>query len=158
MELWRAAMMRLDVSLFLALICSVFISGCDFMAGVSRVYDLDEAPLPACVERTLKQVPGVTNVKYAPDEVNDRPVHKFTYHVEGVDVRLDIEQKSFRPRYHHSYLLFNVVPPQEQVARLRPVMARVDQALEINCRIQGLSKGVREYCPRGPFRSTSCRP
>jgi hypothetical protein len=120
------------------------------------VYRLDQAPLPACIEQTLRRVPGLSEVTYAPGEVNRRALHRFSYQAEGVRVRLDIEQTPFRPEHFHSYLVFNSVPPPELVARLRPVMARVDQALENDCGMRGLSQGAREYCPRGPFRPTDC--
>jgi len=147
------------VSHYLVLAGTLFLSGCDFTAGVYRVYRLNEVPLPVCVEENLRQVAGVTNVKYARNqEVNRRDLHRFSYQAEGVDVRLDIEQKSTRPEYYHSYMLFNTVPSQELIARLRPVMARIDQALETNCYLKGLSHGVQEYCPRGLFRDNKCKP
>ncbi len=150
--------MRLHAPHYLAVAAVVLLSACDFTAGVRRVYRLDEVPLPVCVEETLRQVAGVTNVKYAPTEVNRRAVHRFSYQAEGVDIRLDIEQKSTRPEYDHSYMRFNTVPSQELIARLRPVMARVDQSLENSCLIRGLSRGIQEHCSRGPFRSSNCQP
>jgi hypothetical protein len=150
--------MRFHAAYCLAIASCALLAACDFTAGVSRTYRLDDVPLPACVERTLRQVEGVTNVTYAPAEVNRRALHRFSYQAQGVAVRVDIEQKSIRPEYEHSYVLFNTVPSQELIARLRPIMARVDQALENSCRLRGLSRGVQEHCPRGPFRSGRCGP
>ena len=44
------------------------------------------------------------------------------------------------------------------VEEFRPVMARVDKALESHCDMSGLSQKVEEHCPRGPFRPTNCTP
>ena len=140
------------------LIGSVALSGCDFTAGVSRVYRLDEVPLPACVEGTLRSIPGVTDVKYALDEVNRRPLHRFSYEAEGAKIRIDIEEKRLRPEYFHFYETLNSVPPEKLVARLRPVMAHVDEALERECVMRGLSSGAKEYCSRGLFRAKDCEP
>jgi hypothetical protein len=148
----------LDVSRYLAITSVVFLSACDFTAGLTHVYRLDELPLPVCVEDTLKHVEGVTDVSYAPDEVNRRALHRFSYRAEGVEVRLDIDRNRTRPEYVQSYMVLNAVPPSELIARLRPVMTRVDQALESNCGVRGLSQGVEEYCPRGLFRPKNCKP
>jgi hypothetical protein len=150
--------MRLITSLYLVLASGAVLSACDFHGGVYRVYRLDDVPMPACVERTLRQVTGVTNVKYVPSRVDGRALHSFSYRAEGVDVRLDIEQEPVRPEYDHSYMVLNTVPAEELIARLRPVMARVDQALENDCGMRGLSRGARENCPRGPFRPSACTP
>lgn len=140
------------------LVSSVLLSACDFTAGVYRVSSLEEVPLPVCVEKTLRMVVGVTNVTYAPTELNGRPLHRFTYYAEGVKILLDIERDAARPEYRHYYEVFNTVPPKELVARLRPVMARVDKALEGHCGMSGLSQRAKEYCPRGLFRPTHCTP
>lgn len=150
--------MTLSASRYLMIVSAVLLSACDFMGGVARVYRLDEVPLPVCVEGTLRQVAGVTDVNYAPGEVNRRALHRFSYRAEGVELRLDIERNRTRPEYYQSYMVLNTVPPQELIARLRPVMARVDRALESNCRMRGLSQGIEEYCPRGLFRPSNCIP
>lgn len=135
---------------------AVLLSACDFHGGVYRAYRLDAAPLPLCVTSTLGQVAGVTNPTYTQVKVNERPLHRFTYHAEGVKVYVEVEQESIRPQYAHHYLRFNTVPPAKLVARLRPVMAEVDRALEAQCGMRGLAQGVQESCPQGPFRSTDC--
>lgn len=146
------------LSRYLAITSVVFLSACDFMAGLTHEYRLDELPLPVCVEDTLRNVEGVTNVSYAPGEVNRHALHRFSYRAEGVEVRLDIDRNRSRPEYVQSYMVLNTVPPNELIARLRPVMTRVDQALESNCGMRGLSHGVKEYCPRGLFRPNNCKP
>lgn len=151
----RCSMTRARVRRLLIASCFAF-SGCDFTAGVSRVYRLDEVPLPACVQGTLRSIPGITDVRYAPEDLNQRALHRFSYRAEGVEIRVDIEEKRARPEYLHSYHVFNTVPPKELVARLRPVMAHVDEMLERRCGMRGLSKGAKEYCSRGLFRPTDC--
>src|SRR4030095_6668525 len=149
--------MRRCESCVMVLAC-VLISACDFTGGVYRISHLDEEPLPACVEETLRQVAGVTNVTFAATERNGIPIHRFTYHAESVELLVDIERKPVRPEYNHYYEVFNTVPPEELVARLRPIMARVDEALETNCQMRALSRDTKEYCARGPFRSGDCIP
>lgn len=141
-----------------ALLSGLLLSACDFTAGVYRISSLDDVPPPACVEETLRKVVGVTNVTYAPAEVNGHPLHRFTYRAEGVNILVDIERNTARPEYRHYYKVFNTVPPKELVARLRPVMARVDDALESHCGMLGLSQKAEEHCSRGLFRPTNCTP
>jgi hypothetical protein len=143
---------------YAALAGGLLLCGCDFTAGVYRFYPMEEAPLPACVEQALRQVPGVTKVSYNREERGfGRPtLERFSYEAEGVPVRLDLELKSKRPEYHHSYMVLNTVPPKELLDRLRPVMAGVDRTLETRCHIAGLSAGVQEGCPRGLFRESRC--
>lgn len=148
----------LGVSRYLTIASAAFLSACDFTAGLTHVYRLDEVPLPVCVEGALRQVGGVTDVRYAPGEVNRRALHRFSYRAEGVEVRVDIDRNRTRPEYVQSYMVLNTVPSSELIARLRPVMARVDQALESNCGMRGLTQRAEEYCPRGLFRPNNCMP
>lgn len=141
-----------------ATVSGILLSACDFTAGVYRIARLDAAPLPTCVQQTLEEIVGVANVKYAPTELNGHPLHRFTYRAEGVNVLVDIEREAARPEYLHYYEVFNTVPPKELVDRLRPVMARVDVALENRCNMVGLSRKAEEYCTRGLFRPTHCTP
>ena len=101
---------------------------------------------------------GVTKVVYTTTELNGRPLHRFRYHAEGVDILVDIERKAAHPTYLQYYEVFNTVPPKDLVTRLRPVMARVEKALESHCDMLGLSQKVEEHCPRGLFRPTNCTP
>ena len=150
--------MRLKGSSIAILVSGALFSACDFTAGVYRVSSLEEVPLPACVEETLRNVVGVTDVTYTPTELNGRPIHRFTYHTEGVNILVDIERKAVHPKYSQYYEVLNTVPPKELVARLRPVMSRVDKALESHCGMLRLSQEVEEHCSRGLFRPTSCTP
>lgn len=147
-----------DVSRCLAITSVVLLSACDFTAGLIQVYRLDKSPLPVCVEETLGHVAGIADVSYAPAEVNRRTLHRFTYRAEGVEVRLDIDRNRTRPEYVQSYMVLNTVPSSELIARLRPVMTRVNRALESNCGMRGLSQGVVESCPGGLFRPNNCKP
>lgn len=139
-------------------VSGILLSACDFTAGIYRIARLDAAPLPICVQQTLAKAVGAANVKYTRTEVNGHPLHRFTYRAEGVDVLVDIEREADRPEYRHYYEVFNTVPPKALVDRLRPVMARVDRALENRCDIVGLSRKAEEYCSRGLFRSAECTP
>lgn len=148
--------LRFNKSHVTVLLSTVILSACDFYGGVYREYRLDETPVSSCVQSSLAQVAGVTDATYEPTEVNGRPVDRFTYHAEGVKLYIDIEQKRARPGYIHYYRVFNTVPSEDLVARLRPVMQRVDLALETHCHLEGLAQGAEESCSRGPFRATDC--
>jgi hypothetical protein len=115
-----------DVLRYLAMTSVVFLSACDLAAGLCHVYRLEQLPLSVRVEGTLRHVEGVTDVSYAPDEVNRRALHRFSYRAEGVEVRLDIGRNRTRPEYVQSYMVLNTVSPSELIARLRRVMTRVD--------------------------------
>ena len=154
----RPLRMRAYGSSFAILVSGALLSACDFTAGVYRVSNLEQLPLPACVEETLRTVAGVTKVTYTPTELNGRPLDRFRYHAEGVNILVDIESKAAHPTYIQYYEVFNTVPPKDLVMRLRPVMVRVDKALESHCGMLGLSENIEEHCSRGLFRPTNCTP
>lgn len=143
---------------YLVLVSS-FLAACDFVGGVHRHYHLREAPIPLCVEQSLTRMEGVTNVRYVQEQANAwrltlrgykrSQFHKFSYEAVGIEVSLEIElYYNNEADYRHSYMRLNTVPPQEHIDRIRPVMTQVEQVLETECEIKGLSSGIEESCSR----------
>jgi hypothetical protein len=50
------------------------------------------------------------------------------------------------PRFEHTFLSINQVPPQEDIDHIRPIMDRVESAVETSCGLSGFSMSIVEEC------------
>jgi hypothetical protein len=144
-----------------------FQSACDFVYGVSRSAPIQVDPTPECVERVLRSTPGIDSVEHQ-QSARGRPltmtgfqsptlVENFFYQGPG-NVRAVLQYtKDYagRLKFSQSTLGFNRVPPQEDITATRPVMRKVELALESECGLSGLAAHVTEWCRKevcGPLQ------
>jgi hypothetical protein len=136
------------------------LSACDPVYGVWRGAPIHVDPSTECVARVLRATPGIDSVEYK-HSTGGRPltwtgikpptlVETFIYHgqsnVRGVlqytkdyDGRRTFEQ--YDVGMGHG-------PPQEEVNATRPVMRKVEVALESQCGLIGLATHTTESCKR----------
>jgi hypothetical protein len=140
------------------LLLLLLLTGCDPVYGISRSACVPLMPPPDSVASAIRDTPGVDQVEYrfseegepltltgikAPDQV-----HTFSYrggsNVRGslqftVDYRGTVE-------YSQSLMMMGRHPPQEWIDATRPVMLKIEQRLERDCGLKGLSDAVVERC------------
>lgn len=134
---------------------AIALSGCSYAGGVRRSAQLDRMPDLACIEQTLGNVPGVADVRYAYDR--QLRSNDFTYAAQGVTVLLAVQETGRGDLlYDHAYLRLDHAPPQELVARIRRQMVQVDQRIEEDCHVAGLSGRIQEACPAAFFGTGKC--
>lgn len=136
------------------------VSACDLEYGVRRSAPIQTDPTPECVEQVLRSTAGIATVEHQQMD-GGRPltlsgiqaptiVQSFFYqgpdHVRGVlQYTKDYDGRLV---FWQSNLGLNQVPPQEEVTATRPVMRRIELALEIRCGLVGLASHVTEWCKR----------
>ena len=145
----------------------VSLSGCDVLYGVRRSAPIHSDPTPECVERVLRSTPEIASVEHK-QETGGRPltwtgiksptvVENFLYqgpnNVQGVlQYTKDYDG---RMAFWQSNIEMNRVPPQEVITATRPVMRKVELALEAQCGLIGLATHVAEWCNKeecGPLQ------
>jgi hypothetical protein len=143
-----------DVLLFTTLV----ISSCDFIYGVNRRAPIPAAPDFTCVERVIRAAPGVENVRYSQTQ-GSRPltwtglkpptgVHTFFYRdaqVLGV-LQITVEYDG-KTNFAQTLVDINRKPPQALIDASRPVMQWIEQRLESDCSMTGLTNAIKEDCP-----------
>jgi hypothetical protein len=151
--------------LMFALIGSL--SACDFLYGVRRSAPIQVDPTPECVERVLWNTPGVDSVEHKQSN-GDRPLTLSgiksptlveTFFCKGPgNVRAVLQYtKDYAGRleFWQSNLDLNRAPPQEDITATRPIMRKVELALESECGLSGLAAHVTEWCRKevcGPLQ------
>ncbi|MFO0555511.1 MAG: hypothetical protein U0271_44450 [Polyangiaceae bacterium] len=121
--------------------------GCDFVGGVTRYAELEVPLTPECVRRGLEQAGGVSDIRYhAPDYSST--YHRFDYRVAGLDNSLLFEHRFGygATRYWHEYSRLNAAPPQAEVDRIRPQLARIDASIGRECGVPELPSQMAEDC------------
>jgi hypothetical protein len=146
------------ISPMFALAMMGYLSACDPIYGVKRSAPIHADPTTECVERVLRATPGIASVKYK-QSTGGRPltwtgiksptlVETFFYegpnNVRGV---LQYE-KDYAGRFTFAQmdLRLGQSPPQEEVSATRPVMRKVEYALESQCGLVELASHVAEQC------------
>jgi hypothetical protein len=141
------------------------LSACDPIYGVKRSAPIYTDPTTECVERVLLATPGIASVNYK-EWTGGRPltwsgikpptiVETFSYHGPN-NVRGALQyEKDYAGRFTFAQTDLNVGQrvPQEEVSATRPIMRRVEYALESQCGLVGLTSQIREQCWGGKCRS-----
>jgi hypothetical protein len=133
-------------------------SGCDFIYGVNRRAPIPAAPNFTCVERVIRRAPGVEDVRYSQTE-GSRPltwtglkpptvVHTFIYRDAQVFGALQITvEYDGETEFAQTLVDINPKPPQPVIDASRPVMHWIEQRLESECGMTGLTDAIKEDCP-----------
>ena len=133
-------------------------SSCDFIYGVNRRTAIPAAPDFTCVERVIREAPGVDDVRYAQTEGGRRltwtglqrpiQVHTFVYRdgqiLGALQVTIEYDGET---EFSQTLLDINRKPPQAMVDATRPVMLWIEQRLESECGMSGLTARIKERCP-----------
>lgn len=153
------------ISLALALATMGSLSACDPIYGVRRSSPIHSDPTTECVERVLRATPGIQTVEYK-HWTGERPltwtgiksptlVEAFIYqgpsNVRGV--LQYTKDYSGRLTFEQSDVRMGGVPSQEEINATRPIMIKVEHALESQCGLVGLALHVKEQCWK-----EDCRP
>jgi len=146
------------VALGICALLFVCTSACDVLYGVHRSAPIDNDPSPECVERVLHAMPEIATVRHE-QVLGSRPLtwsglhepdvfQNFFY--QGPDHIIGVLQysKDYRGRMSlsQSNLELNRVPPQADVTATRPVMKRIESALEAQCGLRNLTSKITEWC------------
>jgi len=134
------------------------LSSCDIFYGVYRAAPLNSRPNLACVRDVIEKTPGIAEVQYrhheggttlslkSPANIADSYFYRGPVgsHVLGV---LQIDWS-----YPGNVVLTDTLqdldrkPPQEDIDHSRPMMKLVEQRVESECEIVGLTSKVKERC------------
>jgi len=138
------------------------------MYGVTRSAAIAEMPPLECIRTALQSLPSVASVDYKHVEGGavvtlsglKRPAFtsdSFRYlgtdgsHVVGVlAIGMNYGQVL---KLSDSLTQINVRPPQADIDATRPVMAEVEERVELSCGVVGLRTKILESC-----RGVSCKP
>ena len=146
---------RLSLS---ALFTMALLSGCDFIYGVRREAQLTERPNLGCVQHEIETTPGISDVRYrhyeggttltlrSPATISDSYWYRGPSgsHVLGA---LQIEWTDPGTLvFTDSLEEMNRKPSQIDVTQSRPVMQLLEQRLESQCGIAGLTSRIKETC------------
>ncbi len=132
-----------------------WIVGCEREYGIYRTAVVAKVPDLECTRRVLQATPGVTSVKEFRGSEESRSDaqaegdHLFFY--EGSRVQGDlvfIVEETGAIRFVQSLVKVNEKPPQDMIDATRAVMRMVEQRLEVECEMGGLSSAVQETCLR----------
>jgi hypothetical protein len=146
------------ISLGLELAMLGSLSACDPIYGVRRSAPIHSDPTTECVERVLRATPGIQTVEYK-HGTGERPltwtgiksptlVETFIYQGPG-NVRGVLQYTkdySGRLTFEQSDVRMGRGPPQGEINATRPVMSKVEHALETQCSLVGLALHVTEQC------------
>jgi hypothetical protein len=142
----------------LPLICTVLLSGCDIFYGVYREAPLSSRPNLDCVRDAIEKTPGVAEVQYRHHEGGTTLTFKSPASIaDSYLYRGPVGSHVLGALQIHWNYPGNVVftdtlqdinrkPPQEDVDHSRPVMKLVEQRLESECEMSGLTSKVKETC------------
>jgi len=111
----------------------------------------------SCITNAVQSVPGVSNVEYR-SESGGRPltihgiekpdeIHRYIYQYSGLtgNFYFRVNYKG-GVDYNHTYFDINRTPPQNEIDEIRPVMFKIEQAIETECGVKGFTSGVVERC------------
>ena len=138
----------------------VLLTGCDPGFGIYRHARVSFMPTPAVVSATIRETPGVDDVRYSFSE-GGRPltwtgihspdqVHTFIYRggtnvhaclLFEVDYRGTVE-------YSQSLIRLGSRPPQDSLDATHQVMLQIESGLEQSCGLTNLSETVQETLVR----------
>jgi hypothetical protein len=133
-------------------------SGCEPLWGISRDAPIDVDPTPECFERVLRSMPEISTVTHEPIfresylfEEGEDVTETFSYeglnHVRGfLSYTKDNKGKMSLSQYYQGY---SRVPERETVIAARPLMMRVEIALEwleSQCGLHNLASRIKEWC------------
>ena len=122
--------------------------GCEQEYGVYRAAILSEAPDGECIQRVLNTTPGITSVQYFGD-TGYRGNYYFAYEGEEISaIAAVILEEDGEVRFAQSHVLINRRPPKGVLGRTRSIMRAVEERLEAECGMVGLTSAVRETCLR----------
>ena len=140
-------------------VVALVLGGCDSYYGVSRQARLEHFVDHRCLKAALEQVNGITDIKYqfaeggrpwtgsglqAPDQL-----HYYFFKVNelngNVYFLVNYEQKT---EFHQSYGALNMMPPQEHIDIIRPIMTKIEKEIEISCGIKGFVAKITEHCAK----------
>ena len=130
-------------------VVSMMLSSCDFVYGVRHSASIPAAPNLACVEDVIRKAPGVDDVRYSHTESGESKSinHTFVYHSGQVYAAIQVIEFDGKTEFQQNCSSLNQVPPQELVDSIRPVMLWIEQHLETQCGMRGLTAAVKEECP-----------
>ena len=147
------------------LICGLAtgLSGCDFAYGVMRDAKLDIEPPQECVNRVIKNAPGVTEVRYEARHDGEGLLHPtpwiYNYSYRGTPESHIIgtlqiyKEYDGQLSYHNTLLGLNIKPPQVEIDATRPAMRSMETELANQCGVAGLPSNIKETC-----MGVSCEP
>jgi len=130
--------------------------GCDLLYGIRRTAPVNEAPSFACIEAAIRSVEGIDQVRHEVRE-GGRPltftgiqkpdeVHYFFYGSGEVGATLMISiDYAGDVTFDQSLCRVNHPVPQEQIDAVRPLMIRIEHAIQEQCGLPRLSESVEEW-------------
>jgi hypothetical protein len=140
-------MNRLTIALVLtATVTSL--AACDTLYGITRRASLSVAPDLSCIEAAIRSVPEVRSVERRDVEgaptltfagVHRDELHYFTYAIEGTGatLMLTVDYKG-EAELDQSCVYLNTPVPEAELDAIRPVMIRIENALEERCGVTPL--------------------
>jgi hypothetical protein len=122
-------------------------ASCDAIYGINRHASLPVAPDLACIEEAIRSVPGVLGVHRRDDDthtltltgVHREELHYFAYDVGrgGATLLLTVYYNGEAELSQH-LVRINERPAQAELDAVRPVMIRIEKALEERCGVRPL--------------------
>lgn len=74
-------------------------------------------------------------------------IHRFFYKYNGLGGNFFfLTNYQGRTEFHHTHIDVNRKPPQSEIDQIRPAMLRIEQAIEAQCGLTGLSRMIKESC------------
>ncbi len=150
--------MRHILKLLAIVVLTSNVAACDFMNGVTRHANIGDISLPIeCVADVTKSVPGVENVQVRLEEGSRQltwsgiqepeQIQRVFYDYEGLRGNFYfISDYQGKTEFHHTYILINATPPQEEVDTIRMAMTAIEFAITEACSIQLSPPQLIEDC------------
>ena len=140
-----------------AAILIMFLVGCDTYYGLARRINTDHVVKHECIGDALSSIEGIHNIQHKQTEggipltitglQEPDQVHYYFYKVGSLNgyiyISTNYERKT---EIAQTYGALNIIPPQEDINKIRPLMVKVEAALMEKCKIENIETLVKETC------------
>ena len=135
----------------------MFLVGCDTYYGLARRISTDHVVNHVCIRDALGSVEGIHNIQHKQIEggipltitglQEPDQVHYYFYKIDSLNgyiyISTNYERKT---EIAQTYGALNVIPPQEDINKIRPLMVKIESAVMEKCKIENIETLVKETC------------
>jgi len=127
------------------LLLALALTSCDTFYGINRVAELTIVPDLERISAAIRSVEGISRVTYKRYD-GSSPSDIFFYSgTNGICGRVSLEtNKTGKKTFGVHFISSNRIPPQGEIDRNYATMLKVEEQIEKQCGLDGLSKSVTE--------------